>query len=126
MCWLHSIVSVHIQTSTKWWILKPVKGRIGCEFLSLSFLIFLIDKKVIMREIKKTISLTNKQYFYKSNLCVCMCNSILWNIVFLIHLYLVNVNKFTYISELNISKPQSIVLNQFIHTEEGLTIFLYG
>lgn len=33
---------------------------------------------------------------------------------------------FTYISELNISKPQSIVLSQFIHTEEGLTIFLYG
>lgn len=55
-----------------------------------------------------------------------MCNPILWNIVFLIHLYFVNVNKFTYISELNISKPQSIVLNQFIHTEEGLTIFLYG
>lgn len=79
-----------------------------------------------MREIKKTISLTNKQYLYKTNLCVCMCNPILWNIVFLIHLYLVNVNKFTYISELNISKPQSIVLNQFIHTEEGLTIFLYG
>lgn len=48
----------------------------------------------------------------------------MWNIVFLIHVYL--VNKFTYISELNISKPQSIVLNQFIHTEEGLTIFLYG
>lgn len=50
----------------------------------------------------------------------------MWNIVFLIHVYLVNVNKFTYISELNISKPQSIVLSQFIHTEEGLTIFLYG